>query len=251
MRHPTKAYRTLSVVIPCYNETATLRPLLEKIVAIPLPLTMEIFIVDDGSREDTRELIRAVEREFPATPAGRAGRHTLRALFHQTNRGKGAALRTGFAAATGDIILVQDADLEYDPEDYPALIKPITDGVAHVVYGSRWFNRHFHHRLKGQFWFLVGNWVLTVLTNILYRANITDEATCYKVFDADVLRSITLTCEGFEFCPEVTAKVRRAGHKIWEVPVYYYPRTIEEGKKIRYTHGIQAAWTLIKHRFVR
>lgn len=251
VKNPTKTYRLLSVVIPCYNERATLEKVLDLVVASPIAMPMEIVLVDDGSRDGTPDVIRALAARFPERQRAREGRCTFKPVFHEKNRGKGAALRTGFAAATGDIILVQDADLEYDPEDYPALVKPITDGVAKVVYGSRWFNRHFHHRLDGQFWFLLGNYILTWMTNLLYNAHITDEATCYKVFDAEVLRSLPLRCEGFEFCPEVTAKALRAGHKIWEVPIYYYPRSIEEGKKIRYTHGIEAAWVLLKHRFVR
>ena len=162
------------------------------------------------------------------------------------NQGKGSAIKEGLKYVIGDIVIIQDADLEYEPEDYHLLIKPIIDGRAKIVYGSR---------IKGggrkSYWsFYLGGRLLSFLANLLYNAKITDEATCYKVFGADVLKKINLKCERFEFCPEVTAKVRKKGYEIYEVPIHYYPRSIEEGKKINWRDGLEAIWTLIKYKFV-
>ncbi len=238
----SKAYRRLSIVIPCFNERQTLEAIFERVLAAPVAMQKEIVLVDDGSTDGSADLVREL-----------ASRHRnddtrIVAAYHERNRGKGAALRTGFRVATGHIVLVQDADLEYDPGDYAALVKPIVDGVAKVVYGSRWFNRHFHVPHPERAPFMVGNWIVTQTANLLFRAHVTDCATCYKAFDAEVLRSLDLRCEGFEFCPEVTARVRQRGHLIWEVPIYYYPRSIAEGKKIRARDGLVAVWTLVKCR---
>ncbi len=230
-------------MIPCYNERRTLAAVVDRVLASPVALAREIVLVDDGSTDGSADLIRALVARHAGTPGV-----TLRSVLLPANRGKGAALRAGFAAATGDIVLVQDADLEYDPDDYPALVKPILDGLAQVVYGSRWLNRHFHRRQPGHWHFVAGNWLVTRLTNLLYRAHVTDAATGYKVFDARVLRALPLRCEGFEFCPEVTARVRKLGYRIWEVPVCYAPRTVAEGKKIRGRDGAQAVWTLLRYR---
>ena len=241
----SRTYRSLSIVIPCFNERATLATIIDRVIASPVALRKEIVVVDDGSTDGSTDLLRSLV-------AARAGSDIpLVALFHDRNRGKGAALRTGFAAATGDIVIVQDADLEYDPDDYPALVKPIVDGVAKVVYGSRWFNRHFHVPHAERRRFMVGNWIVTQLANLLYSAHVTDGATCYKTFDAALLRSLDLRCERFEFCPEVTARVRQRGHRIWEVPIYYYPRSIAAGKKIRARDGVEAVWTLLRCRVTR
>jgi len=245
VRDRSKTYRSLSIVIPCFNERRWLPQILERVVASPVDLDRQVVVVDDGSNDGSQALLK----ELVETHRGRP-RLEFEVIFHEHNRGKGAALRTGFAAASGDIILVQDADLEYDPEDYPGLTKPIVDGVAKVVYGSRWFNRHFHVAHQERFWFMIGNFVVTHMANLLYRAHITDNATGYKVFDAEVLKSLPLRCERFEFCSEVTAKLRKRGHKIWEVPIYYYPRSIAEGKKIGFGDAVEAVWTLIKYRFV-
>src|SRR5882757_6238213 len=231
---PVAQYRRLSIVIPCFNERATLETLIDRVLASPVHLEKEIVIVDDGSTDGTAEIVRQILAKHTGDPSA-----SIVTAFHETNRGKGSALRTGLAMTTGDVILVQDADLEYDPRDYPALVRPIVDGIASVVYGSRWLNRHFDTPNRERRWFVIGNWILTWLANLLYGAHITDEAVCYKVFDADVLKQIPLQCERFEFCPEVTAKVRKLGHKIWEVPVCYHPRTIAAGKKIRWVDGIQ------------
>ncbi len=243
--YPYRKPRTkLSVVMPCYNEAATLHAIVARVLRVQprlFGLHLELVLVDDCSSDGTRDMIADLAtRDIGANC-------TIRACYHETNSGKGAALRTGFAAATGDIVLVQDADLEYDPADYPALIRPIVDGVARVVYGSRWINRHFL-TINTNFLFRLGTGVVTWFTNVLYRSRLTDEPTCYKVFDADLLREIHLRCEGFEFCPEVTAKVLKRGVKIWETPIYYNPRTIAEGKKIKYRDGIVALWTLLKYR---
>ena len=179
-----------------------------------------------------------------------AGRYPeVKALRLPKNQGKGAAVRAGLAAATGEIILVQDADLEYDPADYAGLIRPILDGVTNVAYGSRWFNRHFHVAHAERFWFMAGNWVVTQAANLLYGAHVTDVCTCLKAFDARLLRSLPLSTRGFEFCAEVTALVRKRGEKIWETPIYYSPRTVAEGKKIRAADGLRLLWTLLRLRF--
>ena len=241
----SRVYRSASIVIPCFNESATLELLVERVKAAPLALKKEIVIVDDGSTDRCPELIRSMAE------ASRGTDTPIVAVIQPRNRGKGAALRAGFAAASGDIVIVQDADLEYDPNDYAALVKPIVDGVSKVVYGSRWFNRHFHAAGPERLRFMIGNWVLTAATNLLYRAHLTDSATCYKVFDAHLLKSLPLRCERFEFCPEVTARVRRRGERIWEVPIYYYPRLVSEGKKIRARDGVEALWTLLRCRVTR
>ncbi len=218
----------LSVIIPSYNESATIETLLRRVLAVDLP--KEVIVVDDGSTDDTP----AIVERFPE----------VKLLRHERNRGKGAAIRTGLAAATGDIAIIQDADLEYDPNDYYRLVAPIAEGRADVVYGNRW------HKGAGVSYrrYLWGGRFLTMVTNLLYNARINDEPTCYKTFRMDVLRRIELECEGFEFCPEVTAKVRRLGYRIHEEPIHYEPRSFEEGKKIRWTDGAKALWVLLKFR---
>ncbi len=226
----------LSIIIPTYNEKDTILEILAKIEAVNLSAmncAKEIIIIDDCSTDGTREILRALEGKY-------------KILYHEKNRGKGFALRTGIKAATGDIIIIQDADLEYDPEDYGKLIEPIIKGKEDVVYGSR----NLGNNGKSSLSFYWGGRFLSVLANLLYGIRITDEATCYKVFRADILKNINLECERFEFCPEVTAKVAKKGLRIYEVPIRYYPRSIEEGKKINWHDGITAIWTLFKYRFV-
>ncbi|GAB2575993.1 glycosyltransferase family 2 protein [Spirosoma areae] len=224
----------LSVLIPAYNEIKSIDALLDKVQAVPLP--KEIIIVDDGSTDGTRERL-ATYKSVP----------NITVVFHEHNQGKGAAIRTAIDHMTGDIAIVQDADLEYEPQDYIALVQPIADGKEKVVYGSRFLkpeNRHSYYS------FYIGGQVVTFLTNLLYNQRLTDEPTCYKVFDTAFLRSIPLECTRFEFCPEVTAKVAKRGIRIKELPISYYPRSIAEGKKISWLDGIEAIWVLLRYRIM-
>src|SRR6266567_8702542 len=225
----------ISVVIPCYNEKATIRAVVDTVKAAPFA-DKEIIIVDDCSRDGTREILKK-EIEPLVT----------RILFHDVNQGKGAALRTGIAAATGDIVIIQDADLEYDPNDYPALVDPILRDQADVVFGSRFMGGEPHRVLY--FWHTLGNRFLTMLSNMLTNLNLTDMEVCYKVFKAEVLRSIDLKCNRFDFEPEITAKVAKKHYRIYEVPISYSGRDYSEGKKIGWRDGVQAIWTILKYRF--
>ncbi len=223
----------LSVIIPCYNEHETIAQILEAVKKVQL--ASEILVIDDGSTDGTREILRAL----PPDPL-------VRIIYHEHNQGKGAAVRTGFAAAQGDIFLIQDADLEYDPRDYPVLLKPIEEGRAKVVYGSRFLGGP---RKTMFFWNMVANRSLTFLTNILYNTILSDMETCYKVFRAEVVRGLPLRSRRFEFEPEITAKVLKRGYLIYEVPISYNGREWNEGKKIKWTDAPKAAWTLIRYRF--
>ncbi len=223
----------LSVIMPVYNEKETICEILKQVRAIDL--VGEIIIVDDGSTDGTRDLLKQEETQ-PGTIV----------IYHKYNQGKGAAVRTGFDRATGDILLIQDADLEYDPRDYPLLIRPIVEGRVKVVYGSRFLGP----RKAMLFWHMLGNKFLTLLTNVLYNTILSDMETCYKVFRADVIKGVPLRSHRFEFEPEITAKVLKRGHRIFEVPISYYGREYNEGKKISWRDGPIAAWTLIKYRFV-
>lgn len=224
----------LSVIIPVYNERATIAEIIRRVLAVRLP--KELIIVDDGSTDGTRELLRQIPPEVATV------------LFHKRNQGKGVAIRTGLECVTGEIVIIQDADLEYDPNDYPALVRPIAEGGAQVVYGSRTArpeNRYSHLR------FYLGGRLLSGIANLLYGTNITDEPCCYKLFRRDLLKELHLECRGFEFCPEVTAKVARRGILIHEVPIRYSPRTVTQGKKITWKDGLYAIWILLKYRFAR
>jgi glycosyltransferase involved in cell wall biosynthesis len=223
----------LSVLIPAYNEVNNIQDILNKILKISIP--KEIIVVDDGSTDGTRKLLETLKSDI------------IKVVFHEKNQGKGQAIRTAIEHSTGDIIIIQDADLEYDPQDYHKLIPVIESGKEKVVYGSRFLNKQNKH---SYFSFFLGGQVVTWITNILYFQTLTDEPTCYKVFDAKLLKSIKLNCTGFEFCPEVTAKVAKLGYKIPEVPISYYPRSINEGKKINWKDGVEAIWVLFKYRFV-
>jgi len=231
----------LSVVIPAYNERNTVEKLVRRVAAAPLPegLELEIVVVDDGSTDGTRELLR--ELVEVATPP-------FRLIEQPSNRGKGAALRAGFAHATGDVVLVQDADLEYDPRDYPTLLEPILEGEADVVYGSRFLGGP--HRVLF-FWHYVGNRLLTTLSNMLTDLNLSDMETCYKVFRADILRGMTLRSRRFGIEPELTAKVARAKVRIYEVPISYHGRTYAEGKKIGWRDGVAAIWAILRYNLFR
>jgi len=222
----------VSVLIPVYNERDTVAETIARVRASPVE--KEIIVIDDASTDDTAEIVASL-----AGP-------DLKLVRQLRNQGKGAAIRRGLEEVTGEIVLIQDADLEYDPADYPALIAPILAGEAAVVYGTR------APRFEGMRWpHRAFNWIAARLANLLYRAAITDEATCYKVFRTEVLRAIPLRCQRFEFCPEVTAKVRKRGLAIREVPVSYHARSVGAGKKIRWWDGVIALWTLIKYRFTR
>jgi dolichol-phosphate mannosyltransferase len=221
----------VSVVVPVYNEVAHVDELLQAIQASPVK--KEIIVVDDGSTDGTREKLQAL----PAAD-------NLTIVFHQSNCGKGAAIRTALAYARGEYVLIQDSDLEYDPQDYAALLRPLEEDRANVVYGVR------PDRPERGLRFFLGAKLLTHLTNLLYAAGIHDEATCYKVFRRSLLGKVQLQCRRFEFCPEVTAKLCRMGEKIAEVPVSYTPRSADEGKKIRHSDGWLAIWTLLRYRFV-
>lgn len=226
----------LSVLIPVYNELDTIEETLRRVEHSPVE--KEIIVIDDCSTDGTRELL---------TRAANAPDSPIHLVPHDRNMGKGMAIRTGLAHVTGDIVIIQDADVEYDPSDYPAMIAPILEGSAEVVYGSRFMHSRPTMRLPNY----IANRVLAVAASLLFHARITDEATCYKAFRAELIKSIPLICRRFEFCPEVTAKILRRGIKIVEVPIRYTARTAEQGKKIGWWDGVVALWTLLKYRVAR
>jgi len=226
----------LSIVMPVYNEKDTLREIVARVLRVETGLECELVAVDDFSTDGTRDILK----EF-ADPR-------VRVFYHEKNMGKGAALRTGFAQATGDIVLVQDADLEYDPREYPQLLAPILDGRADVVYGSRFLSGP--HRVLF-FWHYVANRLVTTICNILANLNLTDMETCYKVFKRDILSRITLKSDRFGFEPEVTIKVARLKARIYEVPISYSGRDYTEGKKIGWKDGIAAIWHMLRFKFLR
>jgi glycosyltransferase involved in cell wall biosynthesis len=232
----SKRTLTLSVIIPCYNEVNTVEKVLARVEAVGL--AEEIILVDDGSTDGTTEVLKQLEAE---------NRPHIRVLYHEKNRGKGAALVTGFAAASCDILLIQDADFEYDPRDYPVLLRPLEEGISPVVYGSRFLGGP---RKAMNFWNMVANKILTLATNILYNAILSDMETCYKAFRAEVVRDLVIRARGFEFEPEITAKVLKQGIRIYEVPISYNGREWHEGKKIKWTDAPVALWTLVRYRFV-
>ena len=227
-------YRSLSVIVPVYNERNTVAEIVRRMRAVELPLEREIVIVDDGSTDGTREVLSQL------------GDSTVHVVLHDRNRGKGAAVRTGLAQVTGDLVLIQDADLEYDPDDWPKLLAPALKGRARVVYGSRFTGE----RRNMLFVHWVGNRFLSLVTNVLYNTTLSDMETCYKLFERDIIQGIALRGRGFDFEPEVTAKVLRQGIRIYEVPISYSGREFDEGKKIRWQDGFAALWTLVKYRFV-
>jgi len=229
---PATGTDLLSILIPVYNEQATVAETIRRVRAVDLPVPREILVVDDGSTDGTWETVLALQES------------DLKPFRHTRNMGKGHALRTALAHARGNFVVVQDADLEYDPEDLPSLVEPLLDGEADLVYGSRFIGRAKGMRPV----FRLGNWVLAWAATLLYGRRVTDEATCYKAMRADLLRDMDLECTGFEFCPEVTAKALRRGARYREVPISYVARGASEGKKITWRHGLQALWTLLKYR---
>jgi glycosyltransferase involved in cell wall biosynthesis len=228
----------LSVVIPVFNESRTIEEVVRRVTAVDVGLEKELVLVDDGSTDGTQETLRKMEAEQP--------QHKY--VFHQRNRGKGAALRSGFGVAGGDIVLIQDADLEYDPHDYAALLGPILQGHADVVYGSRFLGGGPHRVVF--YWHYLGNRFLTTLSNMMTDLNLTDMEVCYKVFKKEVLDAIVLREDRFGFEVEITAKVAKGGWVVYEVPIAYYGRSYAEGKKITWKDGVRALWCILKYRFM-
>jgi glycosyltransferase involved in cell wall biosynthesis len=225
--------KTLSIIIPTYNEAATIDTILTRVFAVHLSgWQKQVIVVDDGSADNTRRILASWQKKV-----------TVISTPH--NQGKGAAVRYGLTRATGEIILIQDADLEYSPEDYPALLRPFDNPSISVVYGSRFLGPH----LTGQFIYALGNKFVTFLSNILFNSNISDMETGYKLFRQEVIVPLRIQAKRFDFEPEITAKVLRSGHRIYEVPVSYYGRSFAEGKKITWRDGLIAVWTLFKYRF--
>lgn len=224
----------LSVIIPVYNEAKTIRDIVRRVQAVRL--ASEIVIVDDGSTDGTRQVLSEL-----------AGQDGVRVFMHERNQGKGTAVRTGIRHATGDVLVIQDADLEYDPRDYPGLLKPIQEGIADVVYGSRFLGGP---RRPILFWNMVANKILTLITNVLYNNILTDMETGYKMFKREVVEGMTIRARRFDFEPEFTAKLLKRKVRIFEVPITFNPRDYSEGKKIGIKDAFEALWTLIKYRFV-
>ena len=227
-----KEGRTLSIVIPCYNEEKNLVSLVKKVLESPIE-NKEIIVVDDCSTDGTRKILE--EQVKPMIS---------KLIYHKTNGGKGAALRTGFQAATGDVVIIQDADLEYDPMEYPRVVNPIFNGEAEVVYGSRFLNQ----KRKGYFVNRIANWTLTAFSNFFTHQKITDMETCYKAFKREVIQSINIEENRFGFEPEITAKISKKKIHIHEVPISYYPRTTQEGKKIGFKDGLRALYVIWRYR---
>jgi glycosyltransferase involved in cell wall biosynthesis len=228
-------FTMLSVIVPVYNERTTVAEIIRRIRMVDLPVTLEVIAVDDGSSDGTDKVLAALADS------------TVRVLAHPVNRGKGAAIRTGLGAARGDLVLIQDADLEYDPDDWPKLLDPMMKGKARVVYGSRFTGER--KNMMPLHW--IGNRFLSLTANLLYSSTLSDMENCYKLSDRRILEGITIQSDGFDFEPEITAKVLRRGHRIYEVPISYAGREMEDGKKITWRDGIGALKTLVKFRFTR
>ena len=225
----------VSIVIPCFNEANTIEYLVQAVLSAPLT-NLEIIIVDDYSTDSTREILRT-----------KIDGLVDKIIYHESNQGKGAALRTGFSNVTGDVVIIQDADLEYNPQEYPELLKPILDGKADVVYGSRFQGGQAHRVIY--FWHYKGNQFLTLLSNMFTNLNLTDMETCYKVFRIDILKKIKIQENRFGFEPEITAKIAQLGCRIYEVGISYSGRTYDEGKKNSWKNGLRAIWCILKYNF--
>ncbi len=228
-------YKTMSVIVPVFNERTTVAEIIRRVRAVEVPLVVDVVVVDDGSQDGTDKVLAAIEDS------------TVRVITHEGNRGKGAAIRTGLAQARGDLVLVQDADLEYDPDDWPRLLEPILKGKSLVVYGSRFTGERKNMLLLH--W--IGNRFLSLVTNLLYSSTLSDMETCYKLFDRRVLDGVTIVSDRFDFEPEITAKVLRRGYRIYEVPISYAGREPDEGKKITWRDGFGALRALVRFRFTR
>jgi len=228
----------ISVVMPVYNEIDTLEQIVERVMEVDCGFPKELVISDDGSTDGSRQKMKELKERWP---------NEITLVLAEKNSGKGAALAAGFKAASGDAVIIQDADLEYDPAEYSDLLKPIVDGRADVVYGSRFLGGP--HRVL-YFWHYVANKMLTLFSNALYNVNMTDMETCYKVFKADVIKGVTIRSKGFDFEPEITAKICKMKCRIYEVPISYSGRSYEEGKKIGMKDAFKALWALLKFRFV-
>lgn len=234
--------KKLSIIIPCYNEVKNIAEVIERVASVDVGLEKEIIVVDDGSVDGTMNVLQEIRSKI-------GGSSVLKVHFSMLNAGKGYAIRIGLKYVTGDVVIIQDADMEYDPNDYAKIIKPIVKGEADVVYGSRFLGRP---RPEGMaFANFIANKTLAILATVLYGKQITDEATAYKAFRRDVIESVNLTCHRFEFCPEVTSKVLKKKYRLVEVPISYRGRTTLEGKKITWWDGVVAIWTLLKYRFRR
>jgi glycosyltransferase involved in cell wall biosynthesis len=232
---PQRTYGSLTVITPVFNERATVAEVIRRMRAVELPLTVDIIVVDDGSSDGSDKVLGALQDS------------TVRVIQHAQNQGKGAAIRTGLAEARGDLVLIQDADLEYDPADWPRLLEPILRGKAQVVYGSRFTGER--KNMLPLHW--LGNRFLSLVTNVLYSSTLSDMETCYKLFDARVLEGLTIRSNRFDFEPEITAKMLRRGHRIYEVPISYAGREPDEGKKITWRDGISALRALVRFRFTK
>ena len=236
----SSAFSSISIIIPCFNEKSTIADILQAVQSVKIPYHKEIIIIDDCSSDGTREILATLQPSQENC--------SLHILYHKKNQGKGAALRTGIAKASGDIVLIQDADLEYDPNEYPKLLAPFEKGVADVVFGSRFVSGESHRVLY--FWHRMANGFLTLLSNMMTNLNLTDMETCYKVFKREIIQAITIEENRFGFEPEITAKIAKIkGIRIYEVGISYYGRTYEEGKKIGLKDGFRALWAICKYRF--